>query len=623
MNDKSNLSLFGDEDHGLQPVQVQAEPNVDKGHKEKTKKSRKTAKKVETIKPVKNPEAKSEQELYQLVVSLVTHLQRLFVLPQDSIPSSGEFLKLVVSTVISRGSLLLFSPPGYAKSTLINLIAKFFGIIEEYPHFMVTGSMQTSEEHVVGAVDHYRAINTGEKNVEWAYFLDSPLRAMDELDKFNQYSLNAYLPVLAQGVALVGSHRKKVRKVAHIMAMNSPDSPGSANFQIPEYMKDRVDIELRFPDNSFVEDEKILDLTFGEDQEDLVEAMPTEGTPEDLLALYDLVSSVEVSENAKKAAAIYKGITNFCKKGAKSENKTFPGCCADCELSKAKEDKIPCSLVSALSIRAAQSAVRVGKGIAFLESRQRVEKSHIDMVFPYVMSHRVSYVGEIPDNRLRKAKTFFDHTLKAAGTTIYNIIVEPEKMITSPEMRDRFEKSANPLIQQAMSAVKEKLDGINANVLETLGQASTGVLKEVLAKFKLDTSQKNLVKQMLLARQTIYLELQDEEMLEDESFRSIFATPAPSCEPYLSDRGWEEVAAEGKVTSAFSGVGVDINYDKTTKILSVQYEGSEYADDFTQHLNDVLTSGEVGWLARIRNPYEMFGIMAQIEKAGFMKGVVK
>jgi len=604
-NEKSNLSLFGEaEGTDLQPVQpVQ----------------RVTEKKTPKLKSAKKAaEGKSEQELYQLVVSLIGHMKRLFVLPNDSMPSADDFLKLAIASVVSRSTLLLFSPPGYAKSTFINMIAKYFGILESHPHFMITGSMQTSEEHIVGAVDHYKAINTGEKNVEWAPFLDSPFKGMDELDKFNQYSLNAYLPVMAQGVALVGSHRKKVQKVAHILAMNSPDSPGSANFQIPEYLKDRVDIELRFPDNSFTEDERILDVTFDEDQEDLVESMPTEATYEDLLALYHLVSSVEPSEQAKKAAGLYKHLTNFCQKGAKSENKTFPGCCADCELAQC-EDQLPCSQVTSLSIRAAQSSIRVGKGLAFLENCQRVEKSHVDMVFPYVMSHRVTYVGEIPHNRLLKAQEFFHKTLKPAATNIFNILVTPEKMITSPEQRQRFEKSANPIIQKAMAMVTAQLDKVSANILDNLGYAKTQVLREVHDKHKLSTSQKNLVKQMLLARQTVYLEMVDEDLLMDSDFRQVFTTPAPACQPYLSDRAWDEVASQGRVTSAFSSnVGVDLNYDQTTKVLSVQYEVPEAGDEFAEVFQGELAKQE--WTVNLCCPYEQMGISQQVEKAGFYKG---
>jgi len=561
-------------------------------------------------------DSKEETRLFNLVFSLAGHLKRLFILPEDSKPTADEFIQFALATIISRGTLLLFSPPGYAKSTFMTMIAKFFGILEAYPHWMVTGSMQTSEEHLVGAIDHYRAINSGEKNVEWAQFLSSPLRCLDELDKFNQYSLNAYLPVLAQGIALVGSSRNQVGKSAHILAMNSPDTPGSANFEISEYLKDRVDIELRFPDNSFVEDIRILDVTFAEDEEDLVQAMPTEATPADLIALFKVVSSIQPSEQAKMSAGLYKAVTNYCKKGAKTENKTFPGCCDECELAKA-EHKLPCSKVSAISIRAAQSAIRVGKGLAFLQNKSRVEKAHIDAIFPYVMAHRVNYVGDIPHSRLHKAHQFFKDEMQPSVQRVFQIMTKPEKLLADPKQLKMLESSPNPLIAKAIAMVKSTLDKITANKLCTLGFSGAAELKDALVKMALSTSQKNLVNQMLLAKQTVYLEAA-EELLDNSEFRDQFKSPAPEDEPYLSSRAWDEIAAEGRATQAFAAeMGVDINYNDG--ILSVMFETPESADEFADRITK---KAPTGWIRKLCS-YETQGLTDRIQKEGFMEGVTE
>jgi hypothetical protein len=80
---------------------------------------------------------------------------------------------------------------------------------------------------------------------------------------------------------------------------------------------------MYFPDIGFEEMERVLENN-EKAQDDLVQAMPVLGTPDDLFAIQELVAAIPVAPEALTAIGLYFEATRSCKKEAKAELRTFP-----------------------------------------------------------------------------------------------------------------------------------------------------------------------------------------------------------------------------------------------------------------------------------------------------------
>lgn len=534
----------------------------------------------------------------KLLSALCENLRKLIRLPEDSTPKGSQVINTIIAAVITRSTLILHGPPGCAKSTVIKLIAKGFGITGSW---RVNGTAGTKEEDLVGGLD-LAELTKGNRKVLFSPFIESPMALLDEVDKINPYSMAALLPLLAEGEARVGTECREVPKRFFAMTMNPP-APNQANFELPEALKDRADAEVFFPPTSFIELVDIYDSVLSNEGE-LVAAMPTLGAPKQLHALQQRVAQVAVSREAKLWASLLVNASTICKKDAKQEMKTWPACCADCELAEAT---LPCSKISPMSARAGISALNLAKGLSFMRGAYQVEPKDVDEVFPFAMSHRTSFVNEAMDSKRAFIINFFAR-LKGAVTPAYKIATDPSAI--QAEDLEAFKKSADPLVRLAIKYRQEDLGQIGEKIKSKLRGMSAKQLKDAKRKGGLTMADRNLIDQMIIARKTIHLDTKDEAVLEDGEFRALFTSPEG--EALFSPDNWEDVVNEGRIsqTSLLGYLGVDMVYENAVLIL--MFEDADSADAFRIRLQQAAP-----WLAQLCPYQEASGLAPKLDEAGF------
>lgn len=532
----------------------------------------------------------------KILAALSDNIRKLIRLPEDCTPKGSQVLNAVIAAALTRSTLILHGPPGCAKSTVIKLIAKAFGITGQW---RVNGTAGTKEEDLVGGLD-LAELTKGGRKVLFSPFTETPMALLDEVDKINPYSMAALLPLLAEGEARVGTECKRVPKRFFAMTMNPP-AAGQGNFELPEALKDRADLEIHFPPTSFIELVDIYDKVLS-NEGDLVAAMPTLGTPEDLAALQKAAARIEVSKEALILASLYVNASSVCKKDAKQELRTFPACCVQCELAEAT---LPCAKMTPMSARAGISALNLAKGLAFMRGASKAEPRDVDEIFPFVMSHRTSFVNEVVDSKRAFVVNFFGR-LKGAVTPALKVATDPSAI--NAEDLEIYQKSADPLVRLAIKYRQEDLGQIGEKLKTKLRGMNAKELKDNKRKGGLTMADRNLIDQMIIARKTVHLDIADETILEDREFRDLFTSPEG--EPYLSADSWEDLVNEGRISQAslLGFLGVDMAFEDG--VLMVMFEEADSADAFRTRLKEADKKN-------LLCPYRAAGLIPQLEEAGF------
>lgn len=541
----------------------------------------------------------------KLAKSLIDNLLKLIKLPQDATPNSETIIHTIVAAVLTRSTLLLHGPPGCAKSTAIKMIAKAFGVTGQW---RINGGVDTKEEDLVGALDIVAMTNGEGRKVIFSPLMSSPMMLIDEIDKIPSFCQAPLLPVLAEGEARVGTECQIVPPRFTAMTMNPP-APGQGNFELPEAIKDRLDLEIRFPSTTFAELTDIFSNVM-DNQGDLTKAMPTLGSMEELKALQDQVAALPITREAKVAAAMYIHASTACCKDAKVEMINFPACCSDCEFANSS---FYCSKIAPLSARTGLSALKVAKGIAYLRGSKQVEKQDVDKVFPMVMSHRVNFIN-VPVDSFRIFVPEFFGRLSKEVQRAFDVVMDPDTTIKKAMEQgslDRLKETTDPLLRQAVKMAEASMARVGDNVKADLGTMDTHSLKQAKRMFK-EPVERSMIDSMIIARSTVSITIPNEDLLMDQMFRDTFSTP--DGEPFVTSLKWDELAAEGQATQGSLGLGLGVDMFYANGKLNVEFSDGSHADLFRAEVQAALPS----FGSELLCPYAVAGHTDKLIELGFL-----
>jgi hypothetical protein len=372
-----------------------------------------------------------------------------------------------------------------------------------------------------------------------------------------------------------------------------------------------MDLQMHFPDIGFEELERVLENN-ETSRDDLVQAMPVLGTPADLFAIQHMVEAIPVAPEALTAIGLYFEATRSCKKDAKAELRNFPACCAECEMA---ESSFPCSKVTPLSPRAGISAKNLAKGMAFLRRAPEAGKSDVDEIFPFVLSHRVSFPNQAIDTLRTHVFSFFA-TLQAEVNYAFQLLTAPEHLQEEELKQARAraaEKNGNPLVKKVLmlQRTRARLNDAGEQLKKQLAGMNAPELKKTVTKSGLTMAERQLVERMILARKLVHLQVA-EDTLKYQPFRDLFTSPEG--QPYFEAAAWDDVAWDGKIGQGSLLGGLDMQFREST--LSVQFDDAEQADAFLERLRRA--KGDFTLLC----PYEQAGLRPDLEKAGILAATI-
>jgi len=539
------------------------------------------------------------------VSKLHGELSRLLVFPQEVVPSGNDIISVLIASVISRSTVILHGPPGCAKSTAVKLIAKAFGITGQW---RINGTVGTKEEDLVGGLDLVAMAN-GERKVVFSPFIETPMALIDEVDKINPHAMAPLLPLLAENEARVGTECKVIGKRFTAMTMNPP-AAGQGNFDLPDALKDRADLEIMFPPVTFIESQRITE-TLQKVGGDLVKAMPTLAAPSDLVTVQEQVEAIPVSAEARLTLGVYLDRTRRCVKDAKEELSTFPGCCADCEHA---DGSMLCSKITPLSERVAASVIRVAKGLAYLHGHKEVSVDLVDKVMPFAISHRANFPNQVITNRRAFTHQFF-HQLKGGVSTVLRLLFNPQDI--DSEQMDRLKDSTDPLLKSAVKFVASELGQIGEKLKHRLPLLTTAELKSAKKKGGITMKDRQVVDQMISARTTVSIQVSSEDLLMEPAFRELFTSPEGV--PFQPNASWDELASEGLIAQASLGLGtlgINMEFDGSEKLLHLMFNDGDSADDFRARF--VTVDQIEGYTFALVDPYRIVpGLLDRMKSQGF------
>ena len=256
---------------------------------------------------------------------------------------------LAVTTLLSRGHLLIEDLPGMGKTTLALALARVFGLT--YKRVQFTSDVLPAD--ILG-------LNVYDKNTGEFIFHPGPIFSQlvlaDEINRTTPKTQSALLEAMEEHQVTLEGQTRNLPEPFFVIATQNPQTQ-AGTFPLPESQLDRflMRLELGYPDK---EAERLL-LT-GEDRRDMLEKMDAGLTVQELYLLQKACGKVVTSD------AILDYIQRIAAFTRLSEEFAY-----------------------GLSPRGTMALLATSRSWAFLNNRTHVIPEDVQHVLPSVVVHRV------------------------------------------------------------------------------------------------------------------------------------------------------------------------------------------------------------------------------------------
>jgi len=514
------------------------------------------------------------------MVAAATFAQNLKSSLASAIKTTDEALTLFVAATLAGATTVLYGNRGSGKSSLVEALCRALGMDEIESNYRVNGSMGMTTGQVTAEYDISK-LAAGKKVVEVAKFVEAAenVALFDEVDKANPYVMHDLLTLLAEGIVKLGTYTRKVQLGAFYLTMN-PVGVGTFSHDLPEPLKDRIDWRLIVPEP---EGEDMADALGSKHSRGDIKStrspVPVVGTPEDLKlhrkAIWD---GITLSDEAVKTAAYLVRSTQICPEIGKAKAYlapgAFPALCQECKARKDGGGRMACYASQGLSMRTADSALLLARGIAAVEGRVEVTGKDVLRVFPYVVAHRANFTEQPKNGDQEKHVQQFVAQLHTAASDAINISCNPEKFTTADI--ERIKKQGSPLVLEALKKAESVIAASSEKVKKNLGRMSAGQLQR--EKKRLSEADAAIVEEMLQQRKLVKIEGADNDWINDPF--AVEALMSPEGNPFFDDEEWTNVVEGQTVTGAISSVTGTL----VKSALLLKFEDAVQADTFRQKL---------------------------------------
>lgn len=518
-----------------------------------------------------------------------------------------ETMNLFLACAATRSKTLLWGNAGSGKSSIVEILIQALGVDKFTGDYRVNGTMATSEGEI-GAEYDISQLTAGKRVVVVSKFveaMENKIALFDEIEKANPYTLHMLLSVMAEGMLKLGTFTRPVKMGTFFATMNPPE-PGEMGHDLIKAMKDRFDAILSLDEPGVDDQEQVLrddEERMTKGKEEVV--VPVVGTMEDFRTLQNhILQNIQLTDEAFSTLSFAIRATQYCAKHQRSKAniRNFPVCCANCDHG---QSALVCMKSNALSMRAAKSVKRVAKGIAFFKGDTEVTEKHIQAAMPVCFRHRLKFPNAVVEDEINHINAFVSDVLVAIDKPI-RIRTNPGKF-TKTQIAE-FEKQGDPLIAEAIAAVKASLRKEEIKVRSRLGSLNGTELEK--AKRSLSDEEHPLIDKMIAARSFVEIEIEKMAVLDDPSFRALFVSPEG--DPLIvNDDAWEILLVDGEISSSQTLSGLTVIFHGAAKKgkLTINFYRPLGADLFREQLAGTLPEG-----ATILDPYHT--IQGELRKAG-------
>jgi len=273
-----------------------------------------------------------------------------------------------VACLLAGGHLLIEDVPGVGKTTLAHALARTFGL--DFSRVQFTADLMPSD--LLG-------VSVFERGKESFVFHPGPLFAQvllaDEINRASPKTQSALLEAMEEKQVTVEGETRPLPTPFFVIATQNPmDQAGT--YALPESQLDRflMRISLGYPDRAA---ERLL--LSGADRRDLVEALPSLLTPNELLTLQRQVLAVHAADPLLDYVQDLLAATR--------SGRWF---------------------VQGLSPRAGIAVLRAAKARALLSGRAYVAPDDVRAILPQTIAHRLIPTGDAGRGAVEQVRAMLD-----------------------------------------------------------------------------------------------------------------------------------------------------------------------------------------------------------------------
>jgi MoxR-like ATPase len=427
----------------------------------------------------------------------LTELRRLY-LGVEHVP------RIFTAAVFSRSRILLLGGHGKGKS----YIAELAGKILAASYSRVQGSQGLTENRFIATLD-VPALMQGQKKIVWAPFVSARIKVFDEFNRGHPTTLNSLFELMAEGFIDFSGERHDPGPYAFVATMNPGD--GSSTYEVPAPLLDRFDLALSVQSVDVTSKMRLL----GDRLNGSVPQPNPILQPGELEAIWQEVSHVTVPPAVVEKLARVERTLQVCEHGDKEFLTGFPGVCENCRFKEAAcavmEPAMP------VSERLGLSAIRVAKGLAYLDGRGAVEWRDVEEVLPFAAAHRVALTHQFTSKHITKLGAVVELLKKVEK--VEGERVEALKFIVAcrsgqvdvlQAQKDAKTWSENDLVlSELLQGVMKDFTRQVERFKRSLREMKVEALEDLLRGSSLADSQRKVVQERLTERLTVRVTIAD------------------------------------------------------------------------------------------------------------------
>ncbi|MBI3413477.1 MAG: AAA family ATPase [Candidatus Aenigmarchaeota archaeon] len=299
----------------------------------------------------------------------------------------------IANALVPMGGIIYRGGHGGGKTTLAQKVAHMVTGIPEPEHGYISGNDDQNVNTLIASFKTGKLLTTGEEEVVWRRFVTSPVKIVDELNRFPPPAQNALFRLLNKGVAEFVDYETRVEDFV-LMATENPNDPGTYPLSRP--FVDRFGLCIPAPQIASAQDQYAL---LERPDEKLVGLKVDKKLSwDELKKLRKMVSEDIDLDSETKLYAIYltQAISTCIRADGndKSHNALrIPDRCKGCHFDTANS---VCQMTqTGISGRAALDLQRYAKAYAWVANAFKdpqhpsVQPSILEAVAPYAFFHRL------------------------------------------------------------------------------------------------------------------------------------------------------------------------------------------------------------------------------------------